>query len=360
MQLIDVKAGVALEEIPLQVRMPQRLNEIAPGVSRIEADVPSRRSDTRYFNVEHGIQSLEAIIEMPRPIDAPNADSFTPARLIQFHDRSWGVFDRQPTNSGVQAIDERHHVGPLARYESVFLNPIAGLTKLYWDNRGDHAEYETPYDSPAPDVPIHPILTLRKHTVVIEKSTANELLISNKQAATRGRVEFLSGRTVEERLTSSGAYGFAVASTWVEVGTAAWRLDVRAQSEGIAGHVFAVDCTVRDECQVAAWVSMRRGRARLLINRPKGGEWRVVVLPNASSGSQLYNLRHVALKVLVDPGNFIDFAHATTFQLSIPPAVAREEGVSRNSVYAVFRNAPVKDQNEGMLGCLTFLSGAKF
>src|SRR5258706_16207274 len=67
-------ATTEIYTLSLHDALPISMDVVAAGVTTIETSIPSRRSDTRYFNLERGIQALQAIIEMPRPIDAPNAD----------------------------------------------------------------------------------------------------------------------------------------------------------------------------------------------------------------------------------------------------------------------------------------------
>ncbi len=65
----------------------------------------------------------------------------------------------------------------------------------------------TPYDSPAPDVPIPGSLTVNSYAVSLERTGPTRLKTHNLLAEISGHVEFLTGKTRVQTLGSIGAMG---------------------------------------------------------------------------------------------------------------------------------------------------------
>jgi hypothetical protein len=149
LELRDVGAGVAMKDIPLSMLVPEVPQNIAPGVDRYESTILPLRSDYRYVDVGTEAQATRYIMT----IHFTGTPICCSARIFPgFHYVGNGQDSSGP-------IDSIHHVGPLETLESLIANDQPSTKQIFWDNRG-LSEYATPYDGPAPDVPIHAALTV--------------------------------------------------------------------------------------------------------------------------------------------------------------------------------------------------------
>ena len=264
-----------------------------------------------------------------------------------------------PQKAGVP-LDKEHHIGPMQHVETVITGNLTGLWKLDWDNRGI-PEYETPYDSPPPDVPIPASLTVSNYAVSLERTSTTKLKAHNVLADVDGHVEFLTGKMLVQTLRSTGARGYASTSVRVEPGTAIWRLRIQAATRDLQAHVFVLNCSGQlpwSPCVVVRQANLLNGQATLSINDPEASEWRVAILPDDDLSTQSYELEHVMLKPAATVKDS-KLPNSATTEVMIPSNLVAERA-GKNLSYAAFRIAPIGEQEKGTFIALTPLSEASF
>jgi len=347
--------------VPLEVRAPQQMDEAVPGVARYQTELEPRGFQYRNFTLDARAQAVRVSVRVPYDGTGGKGLRLDPGR-------GNGIFFARMSTEG-PPIDPVHHVGSLQGYERILdsndlereamASYLPGtafdrMWGLYWENRGQ-PEYETPYDEPAPDVPIHATLTLNHYAVSLVRNDA-QVVLRNQLAQVQGRVEFLTGSLVSQSLTGSGRHGFASLSTRVKPGTEVWLFSIQANAVNLAAHVFALHCTEKEGCSVAKQAVLQKGRTTLSIDNPAAGEWRVAVLPDDEANYPSYEVKQIALRPVGDPGDFRNFPHAAIVKVPIPDAVIKND-VANTSIYAGFHIAPAGDSREGTLIALSFLGG---
>src|SRR5207253_2668303 len=125
LQLIDADKNVAMHEIPLEVRAPQRMQTVVPGVQRYETRIPPRKREQQVFAVDDRAQAIGVSIEMPSVgFRGPGDVALTAPdqRVTYFF---------APQKAGVP-LNEEHHVGPMQHVETVLSTHLTGIWKLDW------------------------------------------------------------------------------------------------------------------------------------------------------------------------------------------------------------------------------------
>jgi hypothetical protein len=348
LRLIDGPTNVTMEEIPLMTRAPAQIAIVAPGVRQLQSLIAPRRVESQHFEVDPHAQAVAMSVEIPEDCEAQVPGGPT----------VWGADYQRVRFASVDTagppVDPIHHVGPIRHCESILTGDLSGLWTVAWDNRGA-AEYETPYDPPAPDIPIAATLTVSEYAVALNDVDGSRIELHNELAAVRGRVECLTGKTAERNLTGSGRSGYASWSVQIPLGAAVWQFAVRARTPDTRAHVFALHCTAKNECSVEKQIPLVDIDVNVSIDAPQAGQWRIAILSDDGALPHSYAVKQVALEPQGQPDEFSDFAHDATVSVSVPTAVPKKTALN-TSIYAGFRMAPVGDQKQGVLIALTPLS----
>ncbi len=351
LQLVDARVGVTMQHIPLEVRTPERPEVVAPGEERYRAEIPPRKRDIHFVHVDGGAQAMHVVMQKANV-------GFEILPYQMFWNRDRGVF-LQLKRSSEQAqlpLDPAHHVGPMQRFEALVKDPSPGIWELYWDNRGG-AEYETPYDPPAPDVPITGTLIVKKYRVSLSKISAHTIAAHNHLAAIDGRVEFFDGALATRDLEGTGARGIATVTTQVPPKTAMWHIVVESRADRTEdADVYIVRCTEESKCLAERQESLRKGRTTLSIVRPGAGMWRIVVMQRRAGPRETsYRLREALLTPSRPEGvEAPPFArHASRSHSSVSVPIQQSNLKSDHAIYAAFRIAPISGEKEGELIAVT-------
>ena len=352
LQLIDKGTGATMQEIPLEMRAPQPMEVVAPGVERYQTEIEPRRTQFLHFTVGRKAQAVRISIAIA------DDGSASDRRTVSVTQPSTANVLQLSTSEAGVPVNALHHVGPMQLFETVAEGNLGGIWSLYWGNRG-LPEYETPYDKPAPDVPIPATLTVSNYAVSLERTDSAHVVLHNQLAQVNGRVEFLSGKTRARTLTTSESHGFAQISSQMEADTLVWRVTVHSRRRHVSAYVFALFCTKERGCKVSRQLPMKDGEATVSISDPAPGEWRVAVLPDERATGQTYELREIALKPLGKSGDFVDVFQGAAVSIPIS-APSWTEASLDNPIYAGFRIAPGPKEERGTLIALTPLSGETF
>ena len=184
LQLIDKAADVVMQEVPISVRAPEVPKVLAPGVESYEATIPPRHVNYRYFRIDEGVQAMRATVDIPW-----GGPDFISTRGMDFGPGGdYLNFDPSDKMPSGMPVDAAHNVGPMEHFEALTGDLGVGTGSVFLENRG-RPEYETPYDPPAPDVPIKGTLTLSRYAVALTLDGQN-LRATNKLAEIEGLLEF--------------------------------------------------------------------------------------------------------------------------------------------------------------------------
>jgi len=269
LRVIDAGQGVPMQDIPLEVKVQGRFKEVSPGVERYEREIGPRSADYREFTTDGTAQAFAFEVHVP---EVGFFDSSDPSMYLL--DGSGVVQFSESRESG--ALDPQHRVGPMRWLRAFVMADSNHGWGLYWGNRGT-PEYETPYDIAPPDVPIRAQLEIRSYAITIQKVGPTHLRLHNRLAPLPGRVEFLAGAVRSSRFPESRP-GYATTAVRVASTTAAWRIRVRSERGASPAHLFLLDCTAPQGCEVIRQMPLHEGEARTTIFAPATGEWRVAVL----------------------------------------------------------------------------------
>jgi hypothetical protein len=266
LELRDAKADVVMEDVPLSVRVPDKPQEIAPGVDKYESTIQPLRSESRFVRVGDDIQAARYFMQIP----------YTGPQNITGGAFPGGRYAATKVPSG-EPLDAAHNVGPLIELHSLVINDKPGTQEVRWSNRGG-SEYATQYDGPAPDVPIHATLTVSKYAVAIEKSATKALSITNKLAEINGHVEVYNASLKTSQLVGTGSHGWVEAQRTLTAGLAEWRIRVTVDSSSSdLADVYLLDCSGKNGCDVAAQDEVTTPGKTLVVENPHQGAWKVVV-----------------------------------------------------------------------------------
>jgi hypothetical protein len=284
LQLRDLRANVVMQEVPLSVRVPESPAIVAPGVERYDSVLPPRRLKQIYVRVREAAQAVRYTMDVPYagPMGAINIRAMPGFR--------WGVKKGSfvATDApGGEPLNALHHVGPMQEFASMLRNDSGGLRVITWDNRGE-PEYETPYDPPAPDVPIQGALTVTSYAVAFSNPKDGVVEVTNKLAAVRGNVEFFKAKVNSSGNSGQGSHATASFLRTVPGRLSEWRIKVTA--EGLArdeADVFVFHCVGWGRgCSVVA--QRTNDGTSVVIEDPKQGEWMVLIRARANVAGAVF------------------------------------------------------------------------
>jgi hypothetical protein len=288
LQLIDADRGVAMHEIPLELRMPDAAEHPARGVERYQVTVGPRRVEWSFIQLKEELQAMRITKEMP---DVGFQVSPAPRLLHRGIGRLW--FLHKLDNDAASSVDPADHDRVLPRnlFAAVVTSPPRGTWEVDWDNRG-RAEYETKYASPAPPVPITGSLLIEKYSLAISRAPRGEVRVHNRLAGITGRIEFLESSVRRRRLRTHRSNGIGTAETEIPPGTVAWRVAIEGlNTPRNTLDVYVLNCTDGPGCVVAEQQTMGRGQHTLSVMKPQPGRWRIVVMSRRHGGTATYVFR---------------------------------------------------------------------
>lgn len=338
-QLRDATADVVMQEVPLSVRAPEIPEVVATGIERYRQTIQPRHLEYHYFHLDEGIQAARVHVDIPWV----GNNTWSSIRQVTLGPDGGTVrFTPEAKGLGEDAVAASHNVGPVEHFAQLLGNVRRGTGEIIWENRG-RAEYETPHDSPAPDIPITGTLTLIKYTVELT-SEGNKLQITNKLADIDGRVELHEAKLNSARHMSEGKRAATEITRTLPERLSQWRVAVSAPTlSDRAADAYLLNCTrTQHSCLVAAQGSLGESGTTLIVDDPKQGEWRIVVRARDSSQQQI---EYLVREALVTPSaTVIQSADAkipsgSTISLSLPL-----KGVERDDIvrYAAYRIADSK------------------
>lgn len=262
LELRDAKADVVMQDVPLSVRVPDVPEKIAPGVDKYESTIPPLRSEYRYVHVGEDVMAARYTIRIPYTASL----AFFPGGQSETHTAPPG-----------KPVDAAHHVGPMETLESLVPNDEPGTQRIFWENRG-RPEYTTQYDGLAPDVSIHATLTVTKYTVVIAKTQAQTISVTNQLADVEGHVEMYDAKiATSSALRGKGNHAMADVERDVPANLAQWRARVTGVTAGAHADAYLFNCTGKSGCSVFSQQEITDKGALLVVNKPQAGRWKIVV-----------------------------------------------------------------------------------
>jgi hypothetical protein len=333
LELEDVVADVVMEDVPLSVKAPDVPNEIALGVDQLVSDIPPLRSENRFIEVEPEIQAVRWQIRAPYVgpdsiLDAP------------------GIRSKDVVPPG-EPVDAAHHVGPMETLESLMPNDSPGIQSIFWENRG-RPEYRTPYDPPAPDVPIHTELTMTKFAVAIKRE-GDKLDLKNELADIDGRAELYDAALKAEKLSTSGPHAMGAVDVTVPANLAEWRLRLTPdeQAEGTSD-VYLMNCTGKDGCSVATTEEISPDAKALVIEKPAAGAWKIVVR-NRDQVSQgpSYTIEEAQLTPAATSIEAADSEHASGATWTVP--LPQKQSDAQYAAFHIAGTPGIENEKNGVI-----------
>jgi hypothetical protein len=272
-ELIDETAGVVMQQVPVSLKVPDVSEIVAPSVERYTAIIPPRQTRVSLFELGEEVQAAHFSAQIP--FAGSRWHSLLDMPGFKCDCDTTGFIRKEPDG---EPVDRVRHVGPMELFESLVANQKAGIHGVSWDNRGLHAEYETPYMSPAPTVSITGTVTVSKYAVAIEKGANDALSITNKLAEVDGQVELYDATLETWGLTGTGSHGSGEVERRLPSGLAEWRLRVtlNAFSQEPAD-IYVLNCSGKNGCVVIAQQAISATGKTLTVEKPQAGSWKVVV-----------------------------------------------------------------------------------
>jgi hypothetical protein len=337
-ELIDVTTGTVMQLVPLSLKVPDVPRTLAPGVERYEATIAPRRAAARVIYLGDDVQA--ARYGMQIPYERNDASGFMPGPS----GRRSG--DKPPTGDPVDAV---HHVGPMESFGSLVANEKSGFQEVLWENRGLHAEYETPYDPPAPTVPITGTVTVTKYAVALAEGPERHMTVTNKMADIDGHVELYDATLKTAQLTGTGSHASGEAQRVLPTGLAQWRVRVTADSSSTEpADVYLLDCSGKNGCSVAAQQEISASGKTLTIENPDAGNWRIVVRSRDQVSNPIaYSVHEALLVPATAPVEGTDAKHGSGATWILPLPTKQSD-----AQYAAFRIAGtpgVESEKDGLL-----------
>jgi hypothetical protein len=285
-ELIDKNTGAVMQLVPLSLKVPDVPKILGAGIERYEATLAPRRADTRLIYLGEDVQATRFALQIPYERD--DASGYMPGLR--------GRGDKPPIG---EPVDATHHVGPVESFESLVANEKGGFDEVGWENRAFHAEYETPYDPPAPTVPITPTVTVTKYAVALAKSGKQQLTVTNALADIEGRVELYDATLKTESLTGSGLHAGSEIDRTLPANLAQWHVRVTGDSTlSSPADVYLLNCSDEKRgCSVAAQQEISLSVKALIVDKPQAGNWRIVVRSRGQVSHPVTYLVHSAILV---------------------------------------------------------------
>jgi hypothetical protein len=324
LELRDATANVVMEDVPLSVRVPDKPEEIAPGVDKYESTIAPLTSQHGYVRVDDDVQAARYVMKIP----------YTGPENISTRDFPGGRY-RTTTEPPGDPVDAAHHIGPMETLESLVVNDTPGTQEIFWENRG-RPEYATQYDGPSPSVSIHAELTVSKYAVAIKKSPDGSLSVSNKLADINGHVELYDASLKSSQLAGDGLHGSGEAERTLPAGLAEWRIRVTADSSSSSpADVYVLDCSGKNGCGVAAQEEVAALGKTLVVENPHEGSWKIVVRSRSEvSGPAKYSVSEALLVQTQTPVEAADADHGSGANWAL-----RLPAKQTDAQYAAFRIA---------------------
>jgi hypothetical protein len=270
LQLVDAETAAVMAEVPLSVQAPDAPEVVHPYVEKYQATIPPRNQDREYVRLGENVQAASFAMEIP--YEGP--EGISGRYMPKFRNSS------KPSKPNGEPLDAEHHVGPIESFSKLTLNTKSETHEVAWENRGFHAEYETPYDQPAaPDVPITGKLMVKKYAVEFRKGADRTLQVANQLAEIEGRVELYDATLASSQISSSGPHATAGVERKLPPNLAQWRVAVSSSNLGAGvADVYLLDCTEgNNSCYVAAEQAIGPTGAVISVDDPKEGMWRIVI-----------------------------------------------------------------------------------
>lgn len=285
-ELIDKEAKAVMYQLPLSLKVADTPNAIRTGVERYSASIAPRHTDTRFISVGEEIQAIR--YEARIPYDGSGNSSIV--SMPGFDDR--GV--KPPAGEPVDTI---HHVGPMQSLESLAAIKEPGIQEMLWENRGLHAEYETPYESPAPTVAIDGTVTVTKYAVAFTESSDRKLTITNKLADVEGKVELYDATLNTSQLAGTGLHASGELERRLPANLTQWRVRVTATlALDERADAYLLNCSKKSGCYVTAQQKITVSGKTVTIDKPQGGAWKIVI---CSRGHVSHPLTYVVDEALL-------------------------------------------------------------
>jgi hypothetical protein len=343
LQLVDARRRVVMEELPLSVRAPDVPAMIAPGVEKYTATIPPLRLDARLVRIGDDVQAAGFTMRIPYPGAGSSSLRVMPGF---FYGVGAGHRFMATGRASGESVDAAHHVGPEEEFESLVINPKATTHEVYWGNY-DRPEYATPYDDPAPDVPITATLTVSRYAVDLKRVDERNVQVTNKLADINGKVEFYDAKLTSSELTGTDNHAEAAVERTLPENLSQWRVAVSStSSDDTAVDAYLLDCTSKAGCSVAAQKPITATGATLMVDDPKGGEWQIVIRTREMVQRPIsYTVKDAKLIPNSSATQAADARHASGAIWSIPLP-----STSSDAEYVAFRIASIPDKNEQKSG----------
>lgn len=339
LELIDAATGTVMQQVPLSVKVPDAPEMVAPGVERYTATMPPRRDDTRIIYLGKDTQAARWHVQIP--YERNDNDAYGPGF------GACGV--KKPDGL---PMDAEHYVGPLVTCEGLAANDRAGFQYVLWENRAFHAEYETPYDPPAPTVPITAMVTVTKYAVKIQRS-GDALAISNQHAAIDGRAELYDAKLGTDPLTGVGLHAMGELDKTLPANVAEWRLRVtpNGRPEGTSD-VYVLNCAGKTGCYVTATQEISATGETLTIHAPQAGSWKIVVRSrNRVQQPQAYSIHEALLTPASTPIEPADSQHASGVSWTLP--IPQKRSDAQYAAFHIAGTPGVAGEKNGLVIAMT-------
>jgi hypothetical protein len=337
-ELSDAPSGAVMQVVPLSIKVPDTPEILAAGIDKYTATMVPRRDDTRLIYLDSDVQAARYHLQIPYERD--DDDAYGP-------DISCG---RKKPDS--PPVDATHHVGPLVTCDSLVANRSAGFQYISWENRAFHAEYETPYDPPAPTVPITGTVTVTKYAIALGKRADQRLTVKNKLADIDGHVELYDAALRRSQLTGAGSHSSAELERTLPEGLAEWRIRVTAHSSlSDQADVYLLDCSGKEGCKAAAQQEIAISAKTIAIDTPQAGDWKIVV---RSRDQVQHAATYTVREALLTKGDIIDPQNAKhlsgeSWTLPLPP----RQGDGQYAGFRIRGTLGVESEKNGLLVAVT-------
>jgi hypothetical protein len=344
LELRDVAANVVMQDVPLSVRAPETPEKTAPGVDRYESTIPPLTSQNLYVRVGDDVQAARYVIKIPYTGPDNISTRFEP-----------GLPYRTETTPPGEPVDAAHHVGPMETLESLMANDEPGNQEIYWENFG-RPEYATPYDGPAPDVPIHAELTVTKYAVGIRRDE-DKLALKNEQAAIDGRTELYDAALKTQSLTGTGLHAMGEIERTLPDHLIEWRLRMIPSTalEGPAD-AYVFNCAGKNRCYVAAQQEISDAGKTLVIDHPQAGAWKIEVRSrNQVQHSMSYEIHEALLTAATTPIDASDSQHVSGASWTVP--LLKKQSDAQYAAFRIAGTPGVEREKNGLLIAMTPLDG---
>jgi len=347
LQLVDAETAAVMAEAPLSIQAPDAPDVVHPYVEKYQATIPPRNQDREFVRLGENVQAASFAMEIP--YEGP--EGISGRYMPKFRNSS------KPSKPNGEPLDAEHHVGPIESFSKLTLNTKPETHEVSWENRGFHAEYETPYDQPAaPDVPITGKLMVKKYAVEFRKGAGRTLQVTNQLAEIKGRVELYDATLASSQISSSGPHATAGVERKLPPNLAQWRIAVSSSNLGAGvADVYLLDCTEgNNSCNVAAEQAIGPTGAVVSVDDPKEGMWRIVIRTREKTNlSVSYSMREASLTVAAKQIQPRDeqYASGANWSLTVPEKQS-------DAQYVAFRIAgnSGKEDKKGLRIALTALT----